>query len=419
MQYGGRRRGPLPGRVSTFFNSPYARQISDNLSAAIYGDPRDDLTREQITNAQVSRQRQADQDAIAAQEKLEARGFADTFAASMMEAAAEPDPEKRRILQTKAAADHFRATGKIDPTMLPYTQNQQWQGKSQLSSQEHGQTLGRDQLLHLNDLEMEDVTFGNDLFMNQTEFGQQGQRDSVLHRYDQEMAGVNHKYDSLMSTQDLSEALARDSILNSYDVEDREDTQLYDSAESLLDRSGDSINKLISEGLWSENLAEGAGFTPQSDASILPNGELDPTSAAYGSGGGTALDVSPSDIDKGQELLIGKLADTYGSQAVDYGMESRLKQSVMRRASEIYQQNRNWDLAAAQAIAEMTTRNSKGQIIPKPANAGDDLSTALGIIAAESAPAQPVNPESTAEVVGSAEGQPKRIRFDKNGNVIP
>jgi hypothetical protein len=116
----------LPGRVGTYFNSPYSRQIADNLSTAIYGDPRDELTRERIKTVQAERARQVEADAIAADDRARERASSDALAAALLEASAESDPEQRNRMMAGAAGEYLRGGGDLASAMglLPYTMTQ-------------------------------------------------------------------------------------------------------------------------------------------------------------------------------------------------------------------------------------------------------------------------------------------------------
>jgi len=200
--------------------------IANNLSTAIYGDPQDELTRERIATVQANRQRQGEQDALAAQETADQKGYTDAWAAAMMDADTEQDPAKRRTLQMKATTDHFRATGKIDPMMLPQVFNQQQQGRVTLQDGAAGHTAdqitqrGKIDLSNaLGIMDQEDIDY-----RSQGEFDAvlQGQRDQRLHGYDKNILGLE---------------------------------QGFEGTQNNLDRAGQNERSLINQGLTSDSLA--------------------------------------------------------------------------------------------------------------------------------------------------------------------
>ena len=69
-----------------YYNSPWIRDAAQNLSSAIYGDPRDELIREQVMNAQQSRDF-AQQDRELATKK---RGYTESLAGALTEEAGAP-----------------------------------------------------------------------------------------------------------------------------------------------------------------------------------------------------------------------------------------------------------------------------------------------------------------------------------------
>jgi hypothetical protein len=168
------------GKVSTHFNSPYMKAISQNLMTAIYGSPQDELTRQQIAASKLSMQQtQAEMDAATAE------GIAGTALGNMLGDQNSYDENdnltasaRRQLSQLNIAAggqlgDFFTFTGDHQRT---------------IASQDHA---------------------GN-IAATAAETG---------HGYDVNMAELNHGLDKALANLNHSNTLGRDAIQNDYTTE--------------------------------------------------------------------------------------------------------------------------------------------------------------------------------------------------------
>jgi hypothetical protein len=176
------------GKVSTHFNSPYMKAISQNLMTAIYGSPQDELTRQQIAASKLSMQQtQAEMDTSAAQ------GIASTKLGDMLGSPASYDdkgnlkPEARQAMsQLNIAAggqlgDFFTFTGDHQRTIA--SQNNAGDIAATAAETGHGYDVGMAELNHDLDKALANLNHSNTMGRDEQLDSYMTTRDSRLHGY--------------------------------------------------------------------------------------------------------------------------------------------------------------------------------------------------------------------------------------------
>jgi hypothetical protein len=145
-------------------------QIADNLSAAIYGDPRDELVREQITNAQHTRTRQQQQDQMELDDKNRKQQALDELAGTLGTGGDISKAIPSFIQSGGNLADAFYLMGVSDPR---HQQRRDLQGQSH----ELGMVRQNDAQSHA-------------AGMQANQYDLMGQRDERLQGYEESNAGL-------------------------------------------------------------------------------------------------------------------------------------------------------------------------------------------------------------------------------------
>lgn len=289
-----------PGRVNTFFNSPYAAQIANNLSAAIYGDPRDELVREQIKNAQASRARQAEQDAIAAEDKARERRLNDELGAALATGGDLTKAIPSYIQGGGSLGDALTLMGMADPR---YRQRLGLQDDSQAhavgmqdDAQSHAVGMQDDAQAHAIDLE--DMRHWNTLF-----------RDDQRHTNAVDLATLQYDWRDSDREDTQAHQILRDQTLHGYDRE-------RDQYKQVSDFLGDAF----SEGYYLPDVANAPGVMPEGvvapedlSGALLPT--ADPTDPRYtGSSRSTAATKPPgaSEANAANTLLQNAMDTMFG-----------------------------------------------------------------------------------------------------------
>lgn len=340
-QYGYRGgANALPGRVATYFNNPYMKQIAGNLSQAIYGDPRDDLVREQIANAQATRARQAEQDQIAADERARTQDLQSQFGGSLAASMLLPEEERMPVL-AEAIQAYTTNGGRLNDlqSIIPYAFNQGYQADRALLGQRGDQAMeqigerGRQTRLTQDDLAQIRMWLQKDDQNFQS-------NESLLDR------NWRSGESALGHTRDIQ----RDMIGFGHDLALQDDRQSFDKVENQLDRAEGVLGGLFDEGLSSDPLANYI-FGDNIDPNLLATLEPLPDGGGRSTTGRT-VSTKPSDIQNMRysvnEAILGRFGPVSGQL-----ISEDVRQATMTRASQIYETNGNWQEAVNQAVAEM------------------------------------------------------------------
>lgn len=217
------------GKVSTHFNSPYMKAISQNLMTAIYGSPQDELTRQQIAASKLGMQKtQAELDATAAQGV--ARG-------KLSDALGDPrsyddkgnlTPQARQAMaQMNIAAggqlgDFFTDTGGLQRTLIG--QENQGNINATAATTEHLREVDMAGLGHAFDVALANINHGNTMGRDQQLNEYTTQRDATQHRYGIEDIMLGH-----------SNTLYRDGIQNGFTAGQNSLDRQLDRTQSVVD----------------------------------------------------------------------------------------------------------------------------------------------------------------------------------------
>ena len=225
------------GKVSTHFNSPYMKAISQNLMTAIYGSPQDELTRQQIAASKLGMQQtQAEMDAS------ESQAGAMTALGNMLADESSYDendnltPKARRAMSAYNIAaggnlgDFFTQTGDLQRTLA--SQNNQGGIDRTAAETQHGYDVSEASLQHGFDVALANMNHKNNMGRDATLNGYTTERDRTLHGY-----GIE---DMMLGA---SNALYRDGIQNEFTAGqndlNRDITRTQSVVDAVLDNETD------------------------------------------------------------------------------------------------------------------------------------------------------------------------------------